>query len=152
MGSIVAEYPTQPRPDIGSAGTFYRMIRGSVVIDVCAGDLAAALEKDYAQNPHIRADAELAERLRGAIASSIALVRESDLSQTVADRALYQLADILRAGGYRITEGGEAGSSLVVGVYSFSAGGSGDVFAGGGVVFFWSKSRKPIFSVNCWIT
>jgi hypothetical protein len=152
MRTLVAETPTRPRSDIASSSTFYRIVRGQVVIDFAAADLATALEKHHAENPRIHDDAELAKRLRDAIAKAATLVVEADLPSELAGRATFQFADVFRAGGYRVVAGAEEGSSLVIGEYSFSTGGSGMTFAGGGVVFFWSRSRTRIFSVNYWIT
>jgi|GEM_PF-6238013 len=151
MSSIVAEHVTQPRADIGATRTFYRISRGACVIDISASDLVAALEK-HAEESSVADDTLLATRVRKAIADGVSVLDEKELHLSLSDRVLYVLADVFCAGAYRVVQGAEEGSSLVVGEYSFGRRGHGSTFAGGGVVFFWSKSRTQIFSVNYWIT
>ena len=152
MSSIAAEHVTQPRSDIDATRTFYRMTRGTLEFDVSASDLATALEKPRDGDRVIGDDVRLAAKLRAAIAASTAVLLETDVPAELRRRANFALMEIFQAGGYRVVQGGEEGSSIVVAEYSFRRGTPAMPFMGAGVVFFWSKSRHRIFSVTYWIT
>ena len=152
MRSIGEEQVLHPRHDLEQDATFYSFQRGNVVFEVSASDLLRTLERFHAANPAIGDDSKLIAALRAAISSSLHVLHEADLGKELANRAEFRFADVFSCGGFRIVHGAEPGSSLVLGQYSFASPGRGMTFAGGGVIFFWSKSRTPIFGVNYWIT
>jgi hypothetical protein len=135
MENVSNERILHARESLERETTFYSFTRGTVVFEVSALDLARFLEK----GPRTF-DAQLAARLRAAIAASVSVIREEELLSVLARRALFALDEVFTAGGFRIRQGAETGSSLVVGKYN--------TVSSAGVVFFWSKSRTVVFSVT----
>jgi hypothetical protein len=152
MKSIVRERVLVPRAGLDHETTFYSFRREGVTFEVSASDLLRAL-RPAAVAAGGGDDAEvLAAKLRSSIAASERVLREEEVPATAAMEANSALKAVFEAGGFRIAGGTEAGSSLMLGDFTYAISENGRTSAANGVIFFWSASRRPIFIIYDFVT
>jgi hypothetical protein len=147
MGNVRHEHLLHTRDVFDRQTTFYSFRRGGVVFELSAADLAQALEKNRLAAGAKNEGSGLAVKLRSMIAASVRVLREDEVASDLAREAESAFGQVFAEGGFRVTEGAERGSSLVMGDFSYAITDNGTTSAGNGVIFFWSVGRKPIFLV-----